>query len=197
MTVSRLLLISHAATEAQRRTAFPCDEPLLERELARSRSLAWSAPARARIWTAPERRARQTSRMLGLSATPAAELRECDYGGWCGRTMEEVQAGDPEGTLAWLTDPGAAPHGGESLESLAARVGRWMDEECTARETVAVTHPSVIRAAIVHGLRTPVQLFWRFDIPPLTLVDLRSHGVWTLRCLGCPLDRTEAESPGA
>jgi broad specificity phosphatase PhoE len=47
--------------------------------------------------------------------------------------MDEVQAEEPEGIIAWLTDPSAAPHGGESIENLIDRVGLWMDEQCAAK----------------------------------------------------------------
>jgi broad specificity phosphatase PhoE len=40
--------------------------------------------------------------------------------------MEEVQQEDPNGILSWLTDPGATPHGGESIDALIGRVGSWM-----------------------------------------------------------------------
>jgi broad specificity phosphatase PhoE len=185
---SRLTLISHAATEAQRRAAFPLDEPVLELESARLTGLNWSAPATTQVWSAPEQRAQQTSRMLGLAVTLADGLRECNYGRWSGRQMNAVQSETPEGILAWLTDPGAAPHGGESIDDLIARTGTWMVEHRDVKHTVAVTHPAVIRAAIVHALRIPALAFWRFDIAPLTLTDLRfNRNVWTVRCSGCPL----------
>jgi broad specificity phosphatase PhoE len=179
MTVTRLVLISHAATEAQRRAAFAVEEPILG-----IRDICWEAPARVSAWSSPERRTRQTAELLGLSAAVAEELRECDYGRWRGLSLEEVQSKDPEGVLAWLTDPAAAPHGGESIQSLITRVGLWMDEQCMGKDTVVVTHPSVVRAAIVHALQIPAQTFWRFDIPPLTFTDLRFNRTWTMRCMG-------------
>jgi broad specificity phosphatase PhoE len=191
---ARLTLIAHAATEAQRRAAFPLDEPIAEPEIARIAALAWRAPRAKRAWSAPEQRAQQTAHALGLDAVRANELRDCDYGRWRGRTMDEVHAEEPEGILAWLSDPAAAPHGGESIQSLIGRAGKWLDEQCEidaqhdAGHIVAVTHPAVIRAAIVHALRLPAPTFWRFDIPPLSLTDLRfSRGGWTLRCTGCSL----------
>jgi broad specificity phosphatase PhoE len=196
MTASRLRLISHAATEAQRRAAFPLDELVLEPEIARIKGLTWSAPARAHAWSAPERRAQQTAQFLGLSVTPSEELKDCDYGQWCGQSLDDLQAKQPDGILAWLTDPGVTPHGGESLESLIRRVGRWMDEHCIGKDTIVTTHPTVIRAAILHGLQIPAQLFWRFDIRPLTLTDLRFSRLWTIRCLGCPLDQAEPTQEG-
>jgi broad specificity phosphatase PhoE len=188
MSASRLTLISHAAIEAQRHAAFPLDEPVLEREIAKVAGLNWAVPRARHVWSAPEQRAQQTAHILGLQAIVAEELRDCDYGRWRGQKMDEVQSEDPEGILAWLTDPNSAPHGGESVEDLIGRIGSWMEGQREVDHTLAVTHPAVIRAAIVSTLRIPIQTFWRFDVAPLTLTDLRFNGnVWTLRCIGCPL----------
>jgi broad specificity phosphatase PhoE len=188
MNSSRLSLISHATTEAQRLAAFPLDEPVLANEIAKAKGLNLKIPAAAQVWSSPEQRTQQTSRALGLALTLAEGLRDCDYGRWRGRKMNEVQIEDEEGIFAWLSDPTAAPHGGESIEQLVGRVGRWMDEQRTVRHTIAVTHPAVIRCAVVHALQTAVKTFWRIDIAPLTVTDLRFNGnAWTLRCLGCPL----------
>jgi broad specificity phosphatase PhoE len=186
--VARFTLIAHAATESQRCAAFPLDEPIAEREISKISGFNWTLPRARHMWSAPEQRAQQTARILGLQAIVSDELRDCDYGRWRGRTMDEVQSEDPEGILAWLTNPYAAPHGGESIKDLIGRIGSWMDDQREVDHTLAVTHPAVIRAAIVYALRIPAQKFWRFDVSPLTLSDLRFNGnVWTLRCVGCSL----------
>ncbi len=41
---AHLTLISHAATEALRHTAFPLDEPLEEREILNIAAIGWNAP---------------------------------------------------------------------------------------------------------------------------------------------------------
>jgi broad specificity phosphatase PhoE len=185
---ARLSFIAHAATEAQRYAAFPLDELITEREQARVARLRWNIPKAERIWSAPEQRAQQTSRMLELSAILADGLRDCDYGKWRGRKMEDLQSEDPQGFLAWLADAKSAPHGGESIECLIGRVGSWMAEQSGVKHTIAVTHPAVIRAALVYALRLPSLNFWRFDIAPVTLTDLRfNRDVWTVRCCGCSL----------
>jgi broad specificity phosphatase PhoE len=187
---TRILLIAHAATDAQRRAAFPLDELISEQDS--SKMARWDAPRIECIRTAPEQRAQQTARALGLTATISEQLRDCDYGRWRGRGMEQVQAAEPESILTWLTDPSVSPHGGESIADLMQRVGGWLDEQREGKGTIAVTHPAVIRAAIIHALRIPAQTFWRFDVAPLTLTDLRfSRNVWTLRCVGCALQRCE------
>ena len=102
--------------------------------------------------------------------------------------MDAVQTEDPEGMLAWLTDPTSDPHGGESIADLITRVGSWMEEQRGEVHTIAVTHPAVIRSAIVHALHLPLETFWRIDIAPLSLTDLRFNGrVWSVRCAGCSL----------
>jgi broad specificity phosphatase PhoE len=184
--MARIMLIAHTATEEQRNAAFPSNGTISETR--KINAMAWNIPRAERVWTAPEGRTQETARLLGLEATEAAALRDCDYGRWSGRRMDEVQRQDPEGILAWLTDPGAAPHGGESIDEMIARVGCWLDDQRKAQSTVAVTHPAVIRAALVYALRIPATTFWRFDIAPLTLTDLRfSREIWTLRCNGCVL----------
>ena len=189
---TRLTLISHAPTQAQRRAAFAADEPLEEQEFVKIAALGWSAPRVQQIWSAPEPQTQQTAQALGLSASIAHELRNCDYGAWRGRELDELQTTDPEGIVAWLTDASASPHGGESIVDLINRVGRWLDEQRAAGHTLAVTHPAVIRAAIVYALQAPAQAFWRIDIAPLSLTDLRFNGaVWIVRSTACPLRRTE------
>jgi broad specificity phosphatase PhoE len=177
---TRLTFLSHAATPAQRRAAFPSDEDLEKPDFAAA--LGWKAPRAQQIWAGPEHRTRQTARGLGLSVEISAELRDCDYGSWRGLDLSEIQAQDPEGLAAWLTDPAAAPHAGESILKLIDRIGDWLEQQRDKGHTIAVTHPAVIRAAIIHVLEAPPRSFWRVDIAPLSLTDLRFNGrAWTVR----------------
>jgi broad specificity phosphatase PhoE len=192
---SRLTLIAHAVTEAQRRSAFPLDEPLAEREMAKVAALGWKAPRAHRIVSGPERRAQQTTEALGLSAESAVELRDCDYGAWRGYTLSEIERRQPEEALLWLTDPSAAPHGGESILQLITRIGDWLEQQRAVDHTIAITHPAVIRSALVHTLQSPPSSFWRIDIAPLSLTDLRWNGrVWTVRSSGCALPGDAGQS---
>ena len=76
-----------------------------------------------------------------------------------------------------------SPHGGESITGLIERVAGWLDSvtDDTLR-TVAVTHPAVIRSAILLAVEAPPKSFWRIDIAPLsrTVMHFRG-GRWTLR----------------
>lgn len=177
----RVTLLCHAALVRQVEVGFPADEPV---DPAKLESIP--APGRFdRLLSAPELRARQTADALGPDAIIEPALRDGDYGTWRGRSLGEIGAADPAGTAAWLADPAAAPHGGESIVDLLRRVGGWLDAGLEPGHTVGVTHPAVIRAAVVHALGAPPAAFWRVDVAPLSLVDLRHNaGRWTLRALG-------------
>lgn len=175
----RLSLISAAAAAGVRPGTFPGDEP------ADLGSRVPHPDRFARLLTAPELRARQTAECLGPVAIAEPALADCDFGRWRGRSLEEIGAADPAGAAAWLADPQAAPHGGESLAALLQRVGGWLDRFERPDHTVAITHPAAIRAAITHVLGAPAAAFWRIDIEPLSLTDLRRHaGRWTVRSVG-------------
>jgi len=81
-----------------------------------------------------------------------------------------------------MTDPDAAPHGGESLTRFAARVAAWLDEQAADDgRAIAVTHGGVVKAAVVHALGAPLAAFWRIDVAPLALTELHAHeGRWTV-----------------
>jgi broad specificity phosphatase PhoE len=141
---------------------------------------------------APERRAQMTALSLNLSASIAEDLSDCDFGSWRGRALSQVQNDDPAGLFSWLTDPAVAPHGGESIEALFGRVKGWLDRQRDAGHTIAVTHPSIIRSAIILALNAPLQSFWRVDIAPASLTDLRYNGsTWILRSAAAKLSHAE------
>jgi len=177
---TRVELICHAASAATRHTAFPGDEPLPVT------GTAGPLPRIHRALSGPELRCRQTAAMLGLEPEIDERLRECDYGSWRGRTLAELTDAEPDAVHAWLSDPAAAPHGGESIVDLIMRVGAWLDGLPDTRQRIGViTHPSVIRAVLVHVLRAAPESFWRIDIAPLSHTSLAAgRSVWTLTGLG-------------
>jgi broad specificity phosphatase PhoE len=130
----------------------------------------------------PALRAVQTAEALRLSATAESALRDCDYGKWTGRLFDEVLAKEPEAVADWLQNPEMASHGGESVVALIARVSAWLDvQKAASGVIVAVTHASVIRAAIVCAIQAEPRSFWRIDIAPLSLTRLSgNNGRWTL-----------------
>jgi broad specificity phosphatase PhoE len=188
---ARITLISHAATLALKRASFPLDEALVEGEPEKIAALGWTSPRIQQVCTGPEQRTRQTATALGLEGSVESGLADVNYGEWSGKQIDEIQASDPIGLAAWLTDVSAAPHGGESFVQLIVRVGHWMEAQTGAGHTLAVTHPAVIRAAILYSLQAPPESFWRLEIAPLSVTDLRFNGrLWTARSTGCALSRS-------
>ena len=177
--VVRLTLVSHAMTDAMAAGRFPTDEPLNSvghRQVDASIELGVTE----RAYCGPEKRSRQTAELLGLQASIDTRLADLDCGRWRGDVLGRV---DPADLAIWLTDPTRAPHGGESVVDLIERVRGWMDSVTADRaRLVAVTHPSVIRAAIVIALDAPPKSFWRIDIAPAsrTVMHFRGHA-WSLR----------------
>ncbi|HEX2213472.1 MAG TPA: histidine phosphatase family protein [Mycobacterium sp.] len=177
--VVRLTLVSHAMTDAMAAGRFPTDEPLNpvgHRQADASIELGLADAA----YCAPEKRTRQTAELLGLQADVDNRLADLDCGRWRGDVLGGVR---PAELAIWLTDPTRAPHGGETVVELVDRVRSWMDLLTDRRgRFVAVTHPAVIRAAILVALDAPAKSFWRIDIAPVsrTVMHFRGH-VWTLR----------------
>jgi broad specificity phosphatase PhoE len=184
---ARLILICHASTAAVRDFSFPADEPLDEHGKVTAAALARRLPAADRWLVSPELRTRQTAEALGLDAAIEPTLRDCDYGAWSGCSFKDVYARDPEAVAAWLRDPAATPHGGESVLSLMQRVADWLvGEQAHHRRSIVVTHSAIIRAAIVHAIGAPPQSFWRIDIAPLSITRLSGdNNRWNLTSSGC------------
>ncbi len=179
----RLLLVRHAPTSATRAAGFPADESLDERGRAAAAALAGVLPRRFEALSSPALRCRQTAEAAGVAEpSVVAELAECDFGAWAGRTLADMAAAAPADVAAWMEDADARPHGGESLTALAARVGAWLDEAAAGDGwAVAFTHAGVVKAAVVHALDAPLSAFWRIDVAPLSLTELHAHdGRWTV-----------------
>jgi broad specificity phosphatase PhoE len=189
---ARLILICHASTDAVRKSAFPSDEPLDQHGRTEAAALAGRLPHADQSWTSPELRTRQTAEALQLNAIALSALRDCNYGAWQGLRLSDVSARHPQAVSTWLHDPAAAPHGGESLQEFAQRIGEWLDgENVMNRTAIVVTHASVIRAAIVHAIGATPQSFWRIDIAPLSMTRLSgANGRWNLVSAGCTVSRT-------
>jgi broad specificity phosphatase PhoE len=184
---ARLILICHGSTDAVRKAKFADDEPLDRHGAADAAALVRHRPSADRCWCSPELRTRQTAEALQLDASPIQTLRDCDYGAWKGHSFEEILARDPQGIDAWLRDPAATPHGGESLLGLMRRTAQWLDEaKVVDGQSILVTHATIIRAAIVHAIEAPPQAFWRVDIAPLSMTRLSGRNArWNLASAGC------------
>ena len=175
---TRLDLVAHGASSATRVGRIPDDEAIEASSVLALEALSGRLPLYGRVLTAPARAARETAAALGFDANVEAALRDCDYGRWRGLALTDVAAREPDGFAAWLGDPAAAPHGGESLTALIERVGAWLGESLSRDgATLAVAHGSVVRAAIVNALGAGSSVFWRIDVAPLSLARLSGRAI--------------------
>ncbi|MFG2050478.1 histidine phosphatase family protein [Micromonospora sp. NPDC048935] len=198
MTGASLRLVAHGHTAALRRARFGgtddgLDEGGLRAALARAGSDRHGhGSADDACLTSPAAAATQTASAFGLRPVIEAALADCDYGDWTGRAFEEVARDHPQALHEWLSAPDSAPHGGESVAALRDRVGGWLDgQRARGGRIIAVTHPLVIRVAVVHALDLPLATYRQLDVEPLAIVRLTSQGTrWQLR-----LGATRAHSP--
>ncbi len=195
MTTVRLALLRHGPTEwnAARRLQGRADIPLSPAGAeAVGRRVVPPELTGLRWLTSPLARARQTARLLGVVAEPEPALIEMDYGAWEGLTLAAARAADPAAALAnEARGLDFRPPGGESPRDVQARLaalsGRLVTE---GRDTGAVTHKGVIRAALALATgwdmtgRPPVRLDW--SAAHLFLLD--AAGRWTLARHDIPLE---------
>lgn len=186
MRTLRLTLLSHASTQAQRLGRFALDEALdtvsdHQKDAIRMRCRNFTF-----LTCAPEARSRETAEIISAMVTVDAELADCDFGRWKGLRLDEVQKAEPDLLQVWISDIDSAPHGGESISHVCKRMSGWL--ESASQKTghiVAVTHPFLLRAALLHVLQCPVGIFHSVDIQPLTLIDLSFNGKWRLQLPAC------------
>ncbi|SCZ30851.1 MULTISPECIES: histidine phosphatase family protein [unclassified Pseudomonas] len=185
MQATRLTLICHARTAAQKQARFGLDEPLDADWLARRAQVGHRYRNVRQLLCGPELRTRQTAALFGDEPEQDLALADCDLGRWRGLSIDDLLQAEPQALQSWLDDAEAAPHGGESVAQLCRRVGTWLASlETRPGHLLAVTHPFVIRAALVNVLGCPAATFNRIDIEPLSTLELRFNGVWRLRTQG-------------
>jgi len=187
--VTRLLLVAHGLNASLRQAVFggtagldPAGLRAAEQLVAGGNEFVTADEVLAGPAPACAQTASPFGAAAGLTVRTEPALADCDYGAWTGRRFDEVAAADPEGVHRWLSEPDAAPHGGESLTALLSRVGDWLAGFADRRTVVvAVTHATVIRAAVVRVLGAPPESFWRIDVAPAAVLRLRSSvRTWSL-----------------
>lgn len=186
-----LYLIRHGTTPTTRTAAFPATSGALACEacedldaaaVRRVEALASALPAAATAWSSYARRATRTAAALGLTQELTADIAECDFGAWAGRTSAEVARSDGHGLAAWYADPDAAPHGGERFADVRKRATAVLERAASAPgPVVAVTHGGFIKAALVEVLGLPSSALWRLDVAPASLTELHhADGAWRI-----------------
>ncbi len=179
MQATRLTLICHAVTPLQKQGRFPDDESVAMDWQGAALSLAERYKKSPRLVCGPEARTRQTAGLFGAHAVIEDALRDADFGAWKGQDIGHIESAQLN---AWLTDSTCAPHGGESVQQICGRVAQWLKSlETEPGHVVAVTHPFIIRAALLNVMQLPMTMFYRIDVEPLAITELRFNSVWRLR----------------
>lgn len=167
-------------TDAMAAGRFPVDEPL---NTLGHRQAESADDVSGRTLCGPERRTRQTAELLGAQPIEESALSDLDVGRWRGMPLGGVA---PDELAEWMSDPSSAPHDGESVVDVVGRVRDWLHTLTAGPDRIiAVTHPAVIRSAILVALDAPPKSFWRMDIEPVSRTVLHHRGAgWTLRSKG-------------
>ena len=167
-----------------RRACFAPEDALDARGRAEAAALRGALGRDARFLVAPCLAAFQTASLAGGAPLVDGCRRSptATTAAGPGARSTEVERDEPEAVAAWLSDLDAAPHGGESMRRLVARVGDWLDHQATQEGTlVAVTAGAVVRAAVVHALGAPPEALWRIDVAPAAVTELHTRGShWTV-----------------
>ncbi|GAA2592771.1 histidine phosphatase family protein [Streptomyces axinellae] len=185
----RLTLLAAARSSSLLDVRFDDDRPLdaagWEEVRRMIPSLSHLAGAELR-YCSPSVRCRETGDVLGLGPLAQPALIDCDMGRWRGRTLSEVTVSEPRAVSVWLADPRSAPHGGESLLAFIQRIGGWLDTRPVGEGgwAVAVTEPSIVRAALCYVLKAPPHAYWNINAAPLAALTLTGQaGGWQLKLL--------------
>lgn len=185
----RITLVAHGTTRALRAATFGAQDGLDDVGRRHAERLKGRLGKVDRVFLSPAPAARETAEALGLEdATVDDALRDCDYGRWTGLKLNQVILKEPRKLISWIRKPDTAPHGGETIPQVRARVDTWFKAHSRDEgHTVAVTHSAVIRAAIVHVIQAEPVSFWRIDVVPLAFADFRTNGRrWVFRSLAVP-----------
>lgn len=191
---TRLTLVCHVEGPAVRDARFPADEMPDPEDLAGARHVLASPMLRAssaragRRLVAPERRTRETAKLLGSGFVVDPALRDADAGCWRGRTLAAVTAEEPDALAAWMGSSNMPAPGGESIADLVERVRAWMALQASrGGRVLAVTHPALVRAAVAATLGSETSAFWRVEAVPLTVAGFSHDGRrWVLSGLASP-----------
>jgi broad specificity phosphatase PhoE len=159
-----ILLARHGQTDFNAppvRIQGTLDPPLNDTGRAQARELAEQVAGEGvvALYTSDMRRARETAAIVGerIGLEPVVEprVRECAWGAWEGRLVEDIAREEPEHWQAWLAAgesfrfPSAPGKPGESLAEHMARTVEALEEiRHGPRPALVVCHGGTVRVAI-------------------------------------------------
>ncbi len=160
--MGELILIRHGETVWSRALKHTgrTDIPLTPAGEAAARALAAGLIARPVVATfaSPARRATRTAELAGLTGIKTdPDLWEWDYGGYEGRTTDEIRVDRPDWYL-WRDGviPGDADHPGETVDQVGDRADRVLDRArpiLAGGDVALVAHGHLLRILTARWLR--------------------------------------------
>jgi probable phosphoglycerate mutase len=113
---------------------------------------------------------------------------EVDFGEWEGLSHAEAERDWPEQMAAWLSDPGAAPPGGESLTAASDRVLAALDSLLAGHPgatVLIVSHVTPMKILLRHALLAPPAALRRMYLGVACLCEISWYagGVGVVRTL--------------
>lgn len=181
-----LILLCAAATRSSRVGGFPATDEALDEGGRRAALRLTLAMCRGgRVDLSPSLSAVETAAALKFEGFEEPALADIDYGTWAGHSFEKVHSETPEDLSRWLIDPTQPAPGGEAMSAVEQRVGRWIDGLAPENTRIcAITHATVIRAALAHALHLPLRSTLAIDLAPLSCAVLSYNRTWRLQSLG-------------
>jgi broad specificity phosphatase PhoE len=177
--VGELLLVRHGETAWSRAGQHTgrTDIPLTEAGIEAASDLAPAIAGRDIVgaFASPASRALRTAKLIGLTDVQLdPDLWEWDYGGYEGRTTEEIRA-DLPGWYLWRDGvvPGNAAHPGETVEQVALRADAVIARVrplCAAGDVALVSHGHFLRVLTARwlGLEGAGGRYFRLDTGTLS-----------------------------
>ena len=177
-----IYLARHGETEdnARRVVQGSIDTPLNERGREQARALVEQVAGLgiAAIWTSQLARAAETARIVGdaLGIEPRVDdrLAESRRGSWEGRSLDEIERGEPRAWAAWKRGgAGFRFPGGESLAEHQARVLAALEAvRAGDQPALVVAHGGTIRCAICANHPSGLDAFWSIPVPNAEVIAL-------------------------
>jgi broad specificity phosphatase PhoE len=183
-----IVLIRHAETDwnAEKRFQGHADTPLNKLGQTRIEPViealrTWEPEV---IFTSDLIRAREMAEeagaALGIEVIGREDLRECSYGEWEGKTLQEVRRAYGDDLEAWRRNEANLPRGGgESLIDMQTRAVAAIESiaEGHAGRTIALfSHSGPIRGMICSIFDLPIEERYRFEINNASLNVIRRQG---------------------
>ena len=139
----------------------------------------WLSPLAERIdavVASPVRRTRESADILAdVLGRPVEEepgFAEMEFGVWDGLTFAEVAERDKAGLEGWMGQLDRAPEGGESFQTVEARVLAALERVRAAHEgrtVVVLSHVTPIKILVSNALGAPLDNVFRMELSPASV----------------------------